>query len=319
MGAGILMDCPLTVLMAVHNGGRYLRVAIDSILQQTFTDFRFLIVDDASTDETRAIVGSYNDKRIELLCLDKNVGQTAALNIGLRHASTPWIARMDADDYSAPTRFEEQMKVLEKEPSLACIGTHVWTFREDPAVVEGVIATPVDYEDLKVELLRQSPIIHGSFVVSREALLDVGGYDERFRHAADVELYDRFLPKYSATNIPRQLVGIRRHSGQGSRARVAFDEYIEICLGRLSSNNYTPGERAIIHTNISRLYIFRSRYLVAEGKFSAFFGDLLKAFRYSTKTAVIYMFKAYVVYLVPERKRAELKRLLTRSAQRAHS
>ena len=100
----------LTVLMTVYNGSPFLRTAIDSILNQTYADFCFLIVDDASTDDSREIVRSYKDPRIQLVCLEHNVGQTAALNIGLRQATTPWIARMDADDYSGPTRFEEQME-----------------------------------------------------------------------------------------------------------------------------------------------------------------------------------------------------------------
>src|SRR3989338_10031399 len=117
------MNPAVTVLMAVQNGGPYLRTAIESILHQTYRDFCFLIVDDGSTDDSREIVRSYDDRRIELLCLEHNVGQTAALNKGLRHAPTPWIARMDADDYSARTRLEVQIKSLEGEPLLACLGT----------------------------------------------------------------------------------------------------------------------------------------------------------------------------------------------------
>src|SRR3989338_9985680 len=104
---------PLTILMAVHNGAPYLRVAMDSILRQTYCTFRFLIVDDASGDDPRQLIGSYADPRVELLALERNVGQTAALNTGLHSCTSPWIARMDADDYSAPTRLEDQMRALE--------------------------------------------------------------------------------------------------------------------------------------------------------------------------------------------------------------
>src|SRR5688572_19340877 len=126
----------LTVLMAVRNGEPFLTAAIESILRQTYEEFRFLIVDDASTDRTREVIRSYDDKRIELLCLQQNVGQTAALSIGVQRVSTPWIARMDADDYSAATRFEKQMNLLTADPSLGCVGTFAWVFRNDPAVAE---------------------------------------------------------------------------------------------------------------------------------------------------------------------------------------
>ena len=180
------MDCQLTVLMTVYNGSPYLRTAIESILQQTYRDFRFLIIDDGSTDDTRDIVWSYDDERIELLCLSRNLGQTAALNIGVRHISTPWIARMDADDYSAPTRLEEQMRVLEADHSLGCLGTFAWWFRDDPKTIGAIHTKPERHADIKRALLVGSPIIHGSIMVSRTALLDVGGYNERYRYSADL-------------------------------------------------------------------------------------------------------------------------------------
>ena len=106
------MSETLTVLMAVYNGERFLRTAVDSILNQTHSDFRFLVVDDASTDSTPELLRRIRDPRLEVFRLDQNVGQTAALNIGLRRAATPYIARMDADDYSAPHRLERQMSLL---------------------------------------------------------------------------------------------------------------------------------------------------------------------------------------------------------------
>ena len=118
--------------MTVHNESSYLRTAVDSMLAQTYSDFHFLIVDDASTDDSREIVNSYQDERIQLVALEKNVGQTKALNIGITYVETDWIARMDADDYSAPQRLEEQMKAIEADyPRLvAC--------RDAVAEIEGV-------------------------------------------------------------------------------------------------------------------------------------------------------------------------------------
>ena len=190
-----MSEAKLTVLMAVRNGEPFLSTAIESILRQTYEHFIFLIIDDASTDHTREIVGSYqeNDKRIELLCLAKNVGQTAALSIGVRHLSTPWIARMDADDYSAPTRLEEQMRLLDRDSSVGCVGTFAWVFRDDPAAAESIITRPEFHSDIKRALVWDAPIIHGSIVVSRNAFLEAGGYNDRFRYTADLDLYDRLI------------------------------------------------------------------------------------------------------------------------------
>ncbi len=311
------MSCRLTVLMAVRNGGSYLRTAIDSILQQTYRDFHFLIVDDASTDGTPEAIRSYDDGRIQLVCLDKNVGQTESLNMGLRQASTPWIIRMDADDYSALTRFEEQMEALDRDPSISCLGTFAWTFRDDPQVVESGISTHTGHADIKHALLRGSPLIHGTIVVSREALLDVGAYDGRYRYSADVEMYDRLLAKYRAAAIPRQLLGVRRHSEQGSRTRVAFDENIEIFSRRLTTGNYTEEEAAIVRAHLSRYHVVRAHHLGSRGSFLELISDLRQAFRTSPGTFLRSCFRVFVVGMITERHRARLRRVLSRMSARS--
>jgi len=297
--------------MAVRNGGSYLDAAVDSLLQQTYSDFHFLIVDDESTDNTRERVRSYTDDRIELLCLDTNLGQAGALNAGLRKASTPWIARMDADDYSAPTRLEEQMRVLDRDPSLSCVGTFAWIFRHDPQIEDGEIITPTEYSEMKRVLLG-SPIIHGTIVVNREAILDVGGYNERYPIAADVEMYDRLLAKYRATTIPKKLLGVRRHPGQRSNTSAAFKESIEISKNRLLNNDYSAKDRSIIRGTLSRTYLFRSRNLVGEGKYLEAAKGILSALRASPKTFPLQWLVVFVVYNINEHTRAGLRRLISR-------
>ena len=88
----------VTVLMTVYNGKNYLSEAIESVLCQTLTNYEFLIVDDASTDNSIEIINSYNDSRIKLLINQKNIGQTASLNKGLATAQGEYIARFDQDD-----------------------------------------------------------------------------------------------------------------------------------------------------------------------------------------------------------------------------
>ena len=302
----------LTVLMAVYNGEQYLRTAVDSILSQTYSDFKFLIVDDASTDSTRDILGSYDDPRVDLLFLEKNVGQTAALDIGLRRAATPWIARMDADDFSAPTRLQTQMEVLAADASLSCVGSYAWTFQDDPSISETIIVKPIDNFGIRNELLRGSPIIHGSIVVSRDALLKAGGYDERYRFANDVELYDRLLENIVSANIPHQLLGIRRHDEQGSRTKASFDEVIEIFQHRLATKDYSRKESAKVRTTLARFHVIRARFLALEKCFSGVFKDLWQAFRLSPIDFLWNCFFVMVVYQMSERSRVRIKKLLRR-------
>lgn len=103
----------VTVLMAVYNGGDSLRPTIESILGQTYKDFEFLIINDGGTDSSLDVIRSYDDERI-ILCNNKtNLGQTKSLNIGLRLARGKYVARIDADDFSFPTRLEKQLSIVD--------------------------------------------------------------------------------------------------------------------------------------------------------------------------------------------------------------
>ena len=269
---------PVTVLMAVYNGRPFVRTAIESILTQSYRDFRFLIVDDASTDDTRDIVRSYDDSRIELLPLARNVGQTAALNLGLKHAVSPWIARMDADDYSAPPRLEHQMNVLSGDASLRCVGTWIWEFRDDPHARDSVVARPETYPEIRRASLHGAGVIHGSAVLCRESLLAVGGYDERLRYASDREMFIRFLARYPARNIQRPLVGIRRHPGQDSFSKAAADEYIAIFLALLADPRYVH-DVATLRAGLSFSYAFRARYWQSRRCYREMLKDVARSVR----------------------------------------
>lgn len=274
---------PLTVLMAVRNGGPYLRPAVESILAQTYEDFEFLIIDDASTDETVEVIRSYSDRRIRLLPLVKNIGQTAALNRGLREVSTKWIARMDADDYSAPDRFRAQMDAINRDDRLGCVGTFAWFFRDDPAKQDAILTRPIEHEAIQNTLLWASPIIHGTIVVNTEAVIEAGGYDERYRYSADLDLYDRLLKKCRAANLPQPLVGLRRHTGQDSHSTVAIRESIQILSRRLSSGSYTRKEAAVI---LSAQHLHEALCAWLDHQYFAVFGKMLAAFVSSPATTL---------------------------------
>ncbi len=301
------MKPSLTVLMAVHNGSRFLRTAMDSILNQTYPHFNFLIVDDASVDDTREIIRSYQDPRITLLCLEQNRGQTAALNSGLRRVETPWLARMDADDYSSPTRFEEQMRAIDANPALRCVGTFAWLFREDPFRPEGIITRPVDTQAIKRQLLRGTPMIHGTMVVSREAMMAIGGYNERYRYSQDRDLFNRLLTGYPGANIPKPLLGFRRHEGQGSFCTQAADESIEIFSSMALDPRFTPQERAVLRESLASSYFFRATCYRATGQHGQWWNDFGQAWKTSPKAT----FRALGASMIPSRVRDSLKQALS--------
>ena len=115
-------DPKISVVMAVYNGEKYLREAIDSILNQTFKDFEFIIVNDGSTDRTREILESFIDPRIVLIH-QEHMGLTKSLNRGIALAKGKYIARQDADDISMAERLEKQFNFLESHENVALLGT----------------------------------------------------------------------------------------------------------------------------------------------------------------------------------------------------
>src|SRR3989344_8117032 len=117
----------VSVVMPVYNAQLYLSLAVKSILAQTYKNFEFIIVDDASTDSTPKILNDFNkiDKRIILLKDKTNLGVTKSLNIGVSKAKGKYIIRMDADDWSYPERFELQVELMEKNPSVIVSGSYI--------------------------------------------------------------------------------------------------------------------------------------------------------------------------------------------------
>lgn len=121
------------VVMSCYNREKYVVEAIESILNQTYTNFEFIIIDDCSTDNTFEIVKEYakKDNRILALKNDKNYCYVHSLNKGIEIAKGKYIARMDDDDISLPERFEKQVEFLEKNEDIIALGTFIEIFSDD--------------------------------------------------------------------------------------------------------------------------------------------------------------------------------------------
>jgi len=151
----------VTVLMTVFNGRCWLEESIRSILRQDFGDYEFLIVDDASIDDSLGIIGRFaeTDARIRIIRNDRNKGQTACLNQGLRKARGTWIARQDADDVSLPGRFSAQWGKISKAPDLMIAGVNGWVIDEG-GVCRGMIHAPGHDSGIRWSLPFRNPFIH---------------------------------------------------------------------------------------------------------------------------------------------------------------
>lgn len=169
----------ISVVMGVYNAAPYLREAIESILNQTFTNFEFIIINDGSTDESLSIIKSYKDDRIVLID-QENRGHSIALNIGLRKAKAKYVARMDSDDRSLPDRFALQYEFLENHPDYFIVGGFYNIIDREG---EYVYTKKVPYE--WKEIKANAPffqIAHPSVMYRKDVVLDYGGYNEVVAH-----------------------------------------------------------------------------------------------------------------------------------------
>jgi glycosyltransferase involved in cell wall biosynthesis len=182
----------VTVLMSVYNGEKYLREAVDSILNQTFKDFEFIIINDGSTDKTLKILNSYNDPRIKIISNKKNIGLTRSLNKGLSIAKGEYIARQDANDISMPERLEKQVDFLERNKAVGLIGTYSCIINEKGRILYKR-KSPLGNEDISKKLIRGNVFAHGSVMFRKFLLEKVGAYREEFKTSQDYDLWLRFI------------------------------------------------------------------------------------------------------------------------------
>ena len=224
------MDEPLvSVLMSVYNARvDELRQSIESILNQTFPDFEFIIINDGSTNDTEDVILSYNDKRIRYVKNEKNLKIIASLNKGLKLCRGKYIARLDADDYSAPNRLERQVEYMEKHPNVGGLGTF---FKRLHTGEE--IELPTEPEDVKL-LSRyvRGCISNPSGMIRRSVLVDNNlEYDKNCLHAEDFKLWADLTYYCDLAVIPEVLTFIRSHEDGVSKTNQQWqDKMVKVVL-----------------------------------------------------------------------------------------
>jgi len=201
-------DPKVTVLLPVYNGEKYLREAIESILNQTFTDFMLLIIDDGSTDGSADIIRSYDDSRIKFLSNETNLTLITTLNKGIDASRGEYIARMDQDDISMPDRLAKQVAFMDADPELGACGSWVSLINVAGDITSNIRMPQGKYLGARYWL--QSPIIHSSAMIRRSALGDLR-YDQNSEHVEDYDLWFEIRKKSKIANVPRFLVRYRMH------------------------------------------------------------------------------------------------------------
>ena len=181
----------ISVIMAVYNGEKYLRPAIESILGQTFSDFEFIIINDGSTDRTLEIIDSYHDERIVYLENERNMGLSATFNKGISVARGEYIACMDADDLSLKRRFAIQLAYLKNHTDVDILGTSIIMIDEEGRK-RRTHHRPKSHLGLKWASLFSTPLYHPT-VIAKAEILKHHPYNEDLHNSEDYELWSRLL------------------------------------------------------------------------------------------------------------------------------
>jgi glycosyltransferase involved in cell wall biosynthesis len=204
----------VSVVIPTRNSGKYIKESIDSILNQTFSDFEILIIDDNSSDDTRAILGEYQDCRLTVLN-GPGRGLAAALNCGMRQSKGEFIARMDADDIAHNTRLQKQVEYLDANPQLGVCGTLFQEFMGGDALHD------------HMENVRYADLLDGCYVGHPTAMLRRAlfaehdlFYNESLQFSEDYDLWSRAIRITEIGNVRENLLQYRRHGESASGSNV---------------------------------------------------------------------------------------------------
>lgn len=195
--------------MPVYNCERYISEAMDSVLNQTYSHFELLVIDDCSTDKTLEIIESYTDCRIVVVRNKRNCGIISCLNESLKIARGSFIARMDGDDVCERSRLEKQLNFLLENPEVGMVGCNGYLVDKYGETID-IIEKPLDHDSIEFEMLFGCQFIHPAILIRSEIIKKLK-YDPEMIHAEDYELWFRVIDQTKVANLSQHLIKIRRH------------------------------------------------------------------------------------------------------------
>ena len=234
-------DVPVTVVMSVYNAERYLTRAVRSILEQDFVDFEFIVIDDGSTDGSRAILRSFADERLVVI-EQANQGLPNALNRGIRESRAPLIARIDADDIARPDRLRLQVDFLERHSDYVAVGSNATVIDADGDYVY-TTAQPLDDGTLRARL-PETPFIHPSSMFRKAAFDAAGRYCEQMITAQDTVLFNRLMRLGKAANLAEPLIEYRVVPTSISQRGRTCAEFSRIIARAIEGNSISADDAA---------------------------------------------------------------------------
>lgn len=243
-----LRPAAVSVLLPVYNGLPYLSQAVESVLNQTFTDFELIAVDDGSTDGSTEVLEGFaaRDRRLKVV-QQSNRGVTAALNRGLREVRAPYVARMDADDIALPDRLAMQLAFMDANPQCGVLGGAAISIGVDGESA-GTWTPPTHPDLIRWRLLFSNCLIHPSVLFRTSTVRALGGYDESASTAQDYLLWVRLMKVADLCSLATPVIYKRQWDGRVTRTRNAAQE--EVGVQAMSeaieaTTGATPDRRAV--------------------------------------------------------------------------
>ena len=247
------MKPKISALMPVYNGEAYLSEAVQSILNQSFQDFEFIIINDASTDNSLRIINKFTDSRIKLITNNNNIGITKSLNRGIKYSTGEYIGRADADDVSLEKRFEYQVEFMDRNPEVGICGTQTKFIGQRNSIPY----CPLTHEEIRACFLFHNFISHSTVMMRRNMIIENDlYYNTEFDHAQDYELWTRASKYCEIRNLPIVLNHYRIHDDQIRLKRkdeqLSFSKRIR--LSQLINLGLNPSRDEIaLHEGLSSL------------------------------------------------------------------
>jgi glycosyltransferase involved in cell wall biosynthesis len=228
----------LSVVMSVHNGEPFLTEAIDSVLAQDFRDFELIMIDDASTDNSSAVIEAYHDQRVHIVHHTQRRGVAASFNHGIAHATGQYVAVMNADDVALPSRFSKQLAFLQTHPQVGCVGVEYACIDAAGQMMRQSLQ-PEDFNKvqsmylLRWRLLWRPALIHPGWML-RRTILDAHDlrYNETLVAAEDYDLLCHIAEVSELGIVPEILLHYRQHTDSVSSQQRQRQRYEHLAITR---------------------------------------------------------------------------------------
>ena len=214
-----MSDLLVSVVMPTYNGGKFLPLAVESILNQSYKNLELIVIDDGSTDGSVERLSAFSDSRLRIIKNPSNSGVVYSRNIGILSAAGQLVAMLDSDDLAYPDRLQKQVDVFYQDPDLSLLGSAADVIDSDGRLVSSMGVTG-DSAAIKKNILISNQFIQSSVMFKRDLAINLGMYSSQYPLAEDYAFWIKFVIANKVSNLTEKLVAYRVHESQVSQKKI---------------------------------------------------------------------------------------------------